>query len=75
MGAIWHRRPLNSAKPSASLRPNPSANGHPIDHAHVPHRWNRGGRFKQPQIKAKFDGVMRYNDLRLVELEDGNNIV
>src|SRR5262249_54070306 len=31
--------------------------------------------FKQPQIKAKFDGVVRYNDLRLVELEDGNNIV
>jgi DNA-directed RNA polymerase subunit beta' len=31
--------------------------------------------FKQPQIKAKFEGVLRYNDLRLVELEDGNNIV
>ncbi|MGZ5563956.1 MAG: DNA-directed RNA polymerase subunit beta', partial [Chthoniobacterales bacterium] len=31
--------------------------------------------FKQPQIKAKFDGTIRYNDLRLVELEDGNNIV
>ncbi|HEY5912469.1 MAG TPA: DNA-directed RNA polymerase subunit beta'', partial [Verrucomicrobiae bacterium] len=31
--------------------------------------------FKQPQIKAKFDGMVRYNDLRLVELEDGNNIV
>ena len=31
--------------------------------------------FKQPQIKAKFDGVARYNELRLVELEDGNNIV
>ncbi len=31
--------------------------------------------FKQPQIKAKFDGVVRYNDLRLVQLEDGNNIV
>ncbi len=31
--------------------------------------------FKQPQIKAKFDGVIRYNDLRLVELEDSNNIV
>src|SRR5260370_5783334 len=31
--------------------------------------------FKQPQIKAKFDGVIRYNDLRLVRLEDGNNIV
>ncbi|MBM3832358.1 MAG: DNA-directed RNA polymerase subunit beta' [Verrucomicrobia bacterium] len=31
--------------------------------------------FKQPQIKAKYDGVVRYNDLRLVELEDGNNIV
>ena len=31
--------------------------------------------FKQPQIKAKFDGIVRYNDLRLVQLEDGNNIV
>ena len=31
--------------------------------------------FKQPQIKAKFDGVVQYNDLRLVQLEDGNNIV
>jgi DNA-directed RNA polymerase subunit beta' len=31
--------------------------------------------FKQPQIRAKFDGVARYNDLRLVKLEDGNNIV
>src|SRR5207245_1601320 len=27
--------------------------------------------FKQPQIKAKFDGAVRYNDLRLVQLEDG----
>jgi DNA-directed RNA polymerase subunit beta' len=31
--------------------------------------------FKVPQIKAKFDGVIQYNDLRLVKLEDGNNIV
>jgi DNA-directed RNA polymerase subunit beta' len=31
--------------------------------------------FKQPQIKAKYDGIVRYNELRLVELEDGNNIV
>jgi DNA-directed RNA polymerase subunit beta' len=31
--------------------------------------------FKQPQIKAKFDGIARYNDIRLVELEDGGNIV
>jgi DNA-directed RNA polymerase subunit beta' len=31
--------------------------------------------FKQPQIKAKHDGVLQYNDLRLVELEDGSNIV
>src|SRR5258706_2217131 len=30
--------------------------------------------FKQPQIKAKFDGIIRYNELRLVQLEDGNNI-
>src|ERR1051325_9244744 len=33
------------------------------------------GQFKVPQIKAKYDGVVRYNDLRLVQLEDGNNIV
>jgi len=31
--------------------------------------------FKQPQIKAKHEGVIRYNELRLVQLEDGNNIV
>jgi DNA-directed RNA polymerase subunit beta' len=31
--------------------------------------------FKQPQIKAKFEGAVRYNELRLVQLEDGNNIV
>jgi len=31
--------------------------------------------FKVPQIKAKHDGMMRYNELRLVTLEDGNNIV
>jgi DNA-directed RNA polymerase subunit beta' len=31
--------------------------------------------FKQPQIKAKFEGVLRYNELRLVQLEDGSNIV
>ncbi|MBM3821388.1 MAG: DNA-directed RNA polymerase subunit beta' [Verrucomicrobia bacterium] len=31
--------------------------------------------FKQPQIKSKHDCVIRYNDLRLVKLEDGNNIV
>jgi DNA-directed RNA polymerase subunit beta' len=31
--------------------------------------------FKQPQIKSKFDGILQYNDIRIVELEDGNNIV
>src|SRR6187399_442926 len=31
--------------------------------------------FKQPQIKAKYDGTIRYNDLRVVQLEDGNSIV
>ncbi len=31
--------------------------------------------FKQPQIKSKADGMVRYNELRVVELEDGNNIV
>jgi DNA-directed RNA polymerase subunit beta' len=31
--------------------------------------------FKQPQIKSKVDGVLRYNDIRIVPLEDGNNIV
>jgi DNA-directed RNA polymerase subunit beta' len=31
--------------------------------------------FKIPQIKAKHDGVIHYNELRVVQLEDGNNIV
>jgi len=31
--------------------------------------------FKIPQIKAKHDGVIKYNELRVVPLEDGNNIV
>ena len=31
--------------------------------------------FKQPQIKAKQDATARYNDLRIVQLEDGSNIV
>jgi DNA-directed RNA polymerase subunit beta' len=31
--------------------------------------------FKQPQIKSKVEGTLRYNDIRIVELEDGNNIV
>jgi DNA-directed RNA polymerase subunit beta' len=33
------------------------------------------GQFKQPMIKPKHDGVIRYNEIRCVELEDGNNIV
>ena len=31
--------------------------------------------FKIPQVKSKHDGTIRYNELRVVELEDGNNIV
>jgi DNA-directed RNA polymerase subunit beta' len=31
--------------------------------------------FKQPHIKAKFDGIVHYNEIRMVELEDGNAIV
>ncbi len=31
--------------------------------------------FKQPQIKAKHDGTVRYHELRTVMLEDGSNIV
>ena len=31
--------------------------------------------FKQPRIQAKHDGLVRYNEVRLVRLEDGNNIV
>jgi DNA-directed RNA polymerase subunit beta' len=31
--------------------------------------------FKQPQIKSKHDGSVRYAELRVVTLEDGNNIV
>jgi len=33
------------------------------------------GTFKQPIIKSKFEGVVKYNELRYVTLEDGNNIV
>ena len=33
------------------------------------------GVFKQPIIKPKYDGVVRYNEIRFVGLEDGNNIV
>jgi DNA-directed RNA polymerase subunit beta' len=33
------------------------------------------GGFKQPMIKPKYEGVLQYNDIRCVELEDGNNIV
>ena len=33
------------------------------------------GVFKQPIIKVKLEGVIRYNEIRHVELEDGNNIV
>jgi DNA-directed RNA polymerase subunit beta' len=33
------------------------------------------GSFKQPIIKPKFDGIVRFNDVRYVTLEDGNNIV
>jgi len=33
------------------------------------------GQFKQPEIKAKNDGVLRFNDLRFVDLGDGNSIV
>ena len=31
--------------------------------------------FKQPQIEARNPGVLKYQDLRKVELEDGNNII
>jgi DNA-directed RNA polymerase subunit beta' len=33
------------------------------------------GGSKQPIIKPKFDGTVRYNEIRFVGLEDGNNIV
>jgi DNA-directed RNA polymerase subunit beta' len=33
------------------------------------------GAFKQPQIRAKHDGIVRYNDIRVVTLEDGSHIV
>ncbi|MGH7941889.1 MAG: DNA-directed RNA polymerase subunit beta' [Limisphaerales bacterium] len=31
--------------------------------------------FKVPQIKSKHEGTIHYNELRVVELQDGNNIV
>lgn len=33
------------------------------------------GGFKQPEIKARESGSIKFHDLRVVELEDGNNIV
>jgi len=33
------------------------------------------GTFKQPIIKVKHDGLIRYNELRTVALEDGNTVV
>jgi DNA-directed RNA polymerase subunit beta' len=33
------------------------------------------GTFKQPQIKSKHEATVKYNDLRVVTLEDGSNIV
>jgi DNA-directed RNA polymerase subunit beta' len=33
------------------------------------------GVFKQPIIKPKYDGLVRYNEIRSVDLEDGNAIV
>ena len=33
------------------------------------------GGFKQPEIKIRAGGTIKFNDLRVVELEDGNNIV
>jgi DNA-directed RNA polymerase subunit beta' len=33
------------------------------------------GQFKQPIIKPKHDGAVRYNEIRFVQLEDGSNIV
>ena len=33
------------------------------------------GAFKQPQIRAKHDGTVKYNDIRFVTLDDGSNIV
>jgi len=32
------------------------------------------GQYSQPLIKSKHDGIVVYNDLRIVELEDGNSI-
>ena len=31
--------------------------------------------FKIPQVKSKHDGTIKFNELRVVQLEDGNNIV
>jgi DNA-directed RNA polymerase subunit beta' len=33
------------------------------------------GAFKQPQIRARHDGILRYDDIRFVTLEDGSHIV
>jgi DNA-directed RNA polymerase subunit beta' len=33
------------------------------------------GQFRQPIIKVKFEGTVKYQEIRSVQLEDGNNIV
>jgi DNA-directed RNA polymerase subunit beta' len=33
------------------------------------------GKFSQPIIKVKYDGTVKYQEIRSVQLEDGNNIV
>ena len=61
-------RSSSSAKPSASSPRSPSAN--PARSSRCVRSTSVARRrqaFKQPQIKAKFDGIVRYNDLRLVQ--------
>jgi len=68
-------RASNSAKPSASSPPSPSAN----PALSLPCAPSISAVCRRASSKSadqgKFDGAVHYNELRLVELEDGNNIV
>ena len=49
--------------------------GNAAHHAHVPHRWHGVAGLQAAADQGQARRMMRYNDLRLVQLEDGNNIV
>ena len=48
---------------------------HAADDAYVPHRWNGVAGVQAAADQGQVRRPVRYNELRLVQLEDGNNIV